>query len=119
MVRNRVTQTHSLNFDNLKYHLSFHSAKTFFLELEDIKTAIRSTIEHFAQKDIDKSLGVFPAFSDFKITVDQQLVEGNRIFSAWRISGVHTGEFQGIPPTGRAISLSGIAVHSIEKTKIV
>ena len=57
-------------------------------------------------------LGMFRrAFPDAQFTVEDRVVEGDRIAVRWRMQGTHQGEFQGIPPTGKAVTVSGIAIH--------
>jgi len=57
------------------------------------------------------------AFSDIQLTIDLLLVEGDRVMFRWITSGTHTGEFAGIPPTGRAVTYSGITVHRVVNGK--
>src|SRR5437762_2977254 len=41
------------------------------------------------------------AFSDFQHTIEDQIVEGDKVVTRLTASGVHTGDFLGIPPTGK------------------
>jgi steroid delta-isomerase-like uncharacterized protein len=50
------------------------------------------------------------AFSDFRVEVDEPIVDGDRAAQEWKVTGTHDGELMGIPPTGRSISLSGCGV---------
>lgn len=63
--------------------------------------------------------GFSASFSDQKYTVEFQIAEEDRVatLATWR--GVHTGDFQGHPPTGNEISVSGIAIDRIRDGKIV
>jgi steroid delta-isomerase-like uncharacterized protein len=53
------------------------------------------------------------AFADFQITVEDQIAEGDKVVTRFTISGRHEGEFAGFPPSGRRISVPGIAIHRI------
>lgn len=44
------------------------------------------------------------AFPDFQVEVEDLVAAGDRVALRVRITGTHTGEFQGIPATGRRIS---------------
>lgn len=45
---------------------------------------------------------------DARYEVDDLIAEGDRVVVRWRLLGTHQGEFQGIAPTGRPITLKGI-----------
>jgi len=51
------------------------------------------------------------SFPDAQFTVEDRIVEGDRIAVRWMMRGTHQGEFQGIPPTGTSVTVSGIAIH--------
>jgi steroid delta-isomerase-like uncharacterized protein len=53
----------------------------------------------------DVLAGMFAAFPDLRWTLHDTISEGDRImtFSTW--TGTHRGEFMGIPPTGRSVTV--------------
>ena len=58
------------------------------------------------------------AFPDARHRLDDVIVEGDRVvvrLSAW---GTHTGEIFGVPPTGREVSQTGIAIYRLANGKI-
>src|SRR3970040_3049766 len=59
------------------------------------------------------------AFSDFKHEIMDQVAEGDKVVTRVKASGKHTGDFLGIAPTNRDVTLEGIAVHRIADGKIV
>jgi len=59
------------------------------------------------------------AFPDLEITVEDQIAEGDRVATRWTARGTHEGEFQDIPPTGRRVEFSGIAIFRIADGKFV
>ena len=59
------------------------------------------------------------AFPDMRVTVEDQTAEGDRVVNRVTMRGTHTGEFQGIPPTGKQVMVSGINIMRIEGGKIV
>ena len=48
------------------------------------------------------------AFPDAKIVIEDSVSEGDTVASRWTITGTHQGDFQGVPPTGRPITMKGI-----------
>jgi steroid delta-isomerase-like uncharacterized protein len=61
------------------------------------------------------TLGAFP---DARVTVEDQVAEGDKVVSRWTATGTHTGDLMGIPPTGRRIEVSGITINRFSGGKI-
>jgi len=59
------------------------------------------------------------AFPDGQNTADDLIAEGDKVAHRWTYRGTHLGEFQGIPPTGRQVTLTGISIWRFEEGKIV
>ena len=59
------------------------------------------------------------AFSDNHYVIEDQIAEGNRVVTRVTWRATHTGDFQGHPPTGKRIQVSGIAIERHKDGKIV
>jgi steroid delta-isomerase-like uncharacterized protein len=59
------------------------------------------------------------AFPDARITVEQQLAEGDLVATRWTGRGTHEGELMGISPTGKRVTVSGLTISRLEGGKIV
>ena len=59
------------------------------------------------------------AFADLTVTVDDQIVEGDRDVVRWTARGVHSGEYLGVPATGRRLEQTGINIGRFENGRIV
>jgi steroid delta-isomerase-like uncharacterized protein len=59
------------------------------------------------------------AFPDARITVEQQLAEGDLVATRWTGRGTHEGELMGITPTGKQVTVSGLTITRLEGDKIV
>jgi steroid delta-isomerase-like uncharacterized protein len=57
------------------------------------------------------------AFSDVKYTIEDMIAEGDKVAWRWTIQGRHTGPFQGLTPTGRDFTLSGMSILRLEDGK--
>jgi steroid delta-isomerase-like uncharacterized protein len=63
--------------------------------------------------------GLLAAFPDLDFTVLQAAADGDRIGLYWAVSGTHLGEFLGIPPTGRLVTITGMDIHRLADGKVV
>ena len=61
-------------------------------------------------------LGAFP---DLNITVNQWVAEGNLVVGAMTTSGTQTGEFMGMPSSGKKFSMSEMHMVRVANGKIV
>lgn len=59
------------------------------------------------------------AFSGARFEIHQLVAEGDRVAVHYTFHGVHTGEFEGIAPTGRAVTRPSSAFFRIEGGKVV
>ena len=59
------------------------------------------------------------ALPDLRITLEEDIAEGNKVVSRWGAQGTHQGELMGIAPTGNHVAITGITIHRIEEGKIV
>jgi steroid delta-isomerase-like uncharacterized protein len=59
------------------------------------------------------------AFPDARITVEQQLAEGDLVATRWTGRGTHEGELMGITPTGKQVTVSGLTITRLEGDRIV
>jgi steroid delta-isomerase-like uncharacterized protein len=59
------------------------------------------------------------AFADARVTVDDQIAEGDKVATRWTGRGTHTGEIAGIAATGKDVTVSGLTISRLEGDKIV
>jgi steroid delta-isomerase-like uncharacterized protein len=61
----------------------------------------------------------FAGFPDLRLSVEETLVDGERIAVRFTVRGAHQGPFQGIPPTGRQIAAQGITVLHYREGRVI
>src|SRR5438046_813114 len=59
------------------------------------------------------------AFSEIRITVEDQIAEGDKVVSRCTSQMKHTGTFMGIAATGKFVTFTEIVIHRIVDDKIV
>ena len=96
--------------------------------LEDALTEVyaHNCILHEADEDIVGIEGltqfvsmIRSAIPDLRITIEDDMAEGDKVVTRWIGQGTHQGELLGIAPTGNQVTFTGITIHRIEDTKIV
>ena len=59
------------------------------------------------------------AFTDFAADVVDQLADGDKVMTYKTFSGIHTGEFMGIPATGKRVQFAVMDIVRIADGQIV
>jgi len=59
------------------------------------------------------------AFPDSYFTVEDMIAEGDKVTTRKTFHGTHEGEFMGIPPTGRQVSMGLIDIVRISEGRVV
>ena len=68
----------------------------------------------------EQLIGMFAAaFHDDHMTIEDQVAEGDRVATRWTWSFTHRGDFQGIPPTGKRVTITGINIERFANDKLV
>ncbi|MEU6087470.1 ester cyclase [Streptomyces sp. NPDC047085] len=60
--------------------------------------------------NVRSEYGMWRAAFDFTFTVDDVLAQGDRACARWTWDATHKGEFLGIAPTGKRVSMSGLTL---------
>jgi steroid delta-isomerase-like uncharacterized protein len=58
------------------------------------------------------------AFPNLRISVEDQVAEGDKVVTRWTAHGTHGGELMGLSPTGKEIAVPGIIIDRIREGKI-
>ena len=66
--------------------------------------------------NIEKYLAGFPGGG---ITVDDQIVDGDKVATRWTGRGTQTGEIAGIAPTGKEVTISGLTISRLDGDMVV
>ncbi len=57
-------------------------------------------------------------FSDVKFTIVDAFGQGDKIVKHWNFKGKHTGDFFGIPATGKDVNVDGVTLVKMKDGKI-
>ncbi len=55
-----------------------------------------------------------PALSDLRVTIHDQVCEGDKVTTRKTVSGRHTGALLGVPPTGREVAIEVIDIVRVQ-----
>ncbi len=58
-------------------------------------------------------------FSNARVTVEEQIAEGDTVATRWIGRGIHDGELAGVAPTGKEVTVKGLTFTRLESGKIV
>ena len=59
------------------------------------------------------------AFPNMKITIDEQVAEGDTVVTRWTAVGVNSGPLAGIPPSGKSVTVTGMGIDHYKDGKII
>jgi len=61
-------------------------------------------------------LGAFP---DVRLTINDQIAEGEEVVTRWTATGTHSGELMGIAPTNKRATVTGVDIDRYQGGKVV
>jgi steroid delta-isomerase-like uncharacterized protein len=57
-------------------------------------------------------------FPDVEIRAEDYVAEGDKVAKRWVLRGTHTGEYLGIPATGKTVTMRGITLYRLSGGKV-
>jgi steroid delta-isomerase-like uncharacterized protein len=60
----------------------------------------------------------FEAFPDYSGSAGAIVADGDLVAVRYTVEGTHTGEYQGVEPTGHRVEWTGIAMYRVEDDRI-
>jgi ketosteroid isomerase-like protein len=58
------------------------------------------------------------AFHGLYVTIDDIMADGDKVIARFTARGTHNGDFMGVSPTGKAITLTAIEIFRLREGKI-
>lgn len=62
--------------------------------------------------------GLAGTFRDLRFTLHEGVAEGNQVVCYWTMEGIHSGEWLGVPATGKRLAITGCDLFEITDGKI-
>jgi steroid delta-isomerase-like uncharacterized protein len=59
------------------------------------------------------------SFSESSIAIEDTIAEGDKVAIRWTLRWTHTGEYMGIPATGKQVTITGTSIYRVANGKIV
>jgi steroid delta-isomerase-like uncharacterized protein len=56
---------------------------------------------------------------DLRLTIEDQVAEGDRVVTRWTAQGTHQGQFMGVDPSGREVNVHGITIARVAGGQVV
>jgi steroid delta-isomerase-like uncharacterized protein len=100
------------------------------LEADKVPDALDDTfhtdfVRHGLQGDVDRETYAqyvaanLVAFPDTRYTLHDIVAEGDQVAVRWTLHATHKAEFNGIPPTNKVVTLSGVYIDRVKDGKII
>jgi steroid delta-isomerase-like uncharacterized protein len=58
------------------------------------------------------------AFPDLRLTIEDLIAEGDTVMARWSGHGTHKGDLNGIAPTGKHVTISGVTIVRCVNAKL-
>ena len=63
--------------------------------------------------------GLLAAFPDLRITIEDQIVAGNKVATRWVAEGTNSAPLGNVPATGRRVRIDGLVLDRLADGRIV
>jgi predicted ester cyclase len=57
--------------------------------------------------------GLLAAFPDLRLTIEDQIVAGDKVATRWTAEGTHTGPLGEVQPTGKRVKVDGLILDRV------
>lgn len=63
--------------------------------------------------------GLLAAFPDLHITIEDQVIAGDKVATRWVAEGTNSGAFGNAPATGRRVRVDGLILDHVADARVV
>ena len=76
--------------------------------------------QQIPNRDVGKGFveAIHTAFPNLKYTLDDTIIHDDKVVTRWTAKGTHTGDFFGMPPTNKNVTMLGITIFRVQNGKI-
>jgi steroid delta-isomerase-like uncharacterized protein len=106
-----IARNHYLNTQNLEAAFKLISPDVVFNALPGLPPTYAGWKQAHAM--------FLEAIPDQKLTIEDEIAEGDTVVTRWTFSGTHRGALMGIPATGKSIAIKGISLDRISGGQVV
>ena len=85
---------------------------------DDIVIHPSSGYEFTRQSWLEAEQALHAAFEDIKVTVVDQIEDGDMVATRWAVTARQSGEFFGVPSSGRTATLTGTTFDRVQDGKL-
>ena len=73
----------------------------------------------FDREGLKQGLGAYvAAFPDVRMAIEDMFAAGDRVAIRFTARGTHQGEYMGVPPTGKQVTVTSILIHRLAGGKM-
>ena len=62
---------------------------------------------------------IYKGFPDLHDTIEDIIAEGDKVWVRVKVTGTHTGEYRGLAPTGKKITVTYVGIYRVVNGKVV
>ena len=110
-----VHELYAVSTGALQDWLTMH--EKYFAPCEILHLPGMQPLDWQGHHDLDSHL--YAAISEFRLDLEDIVAEGDKAVARFTFSGIHSGEYHGMPATGNTIRSSGVAIYRFDKEMIV
>lgn len=91
-----------------------------YFQVINTQPKTREVLERYVQDEslLEHILASERTFPDYRMRVEDLLVDNDRVAVRFTLSGSQLGDFYGLPPSGRAVEVPGIIIYRLEADRI-
>jgi steroid delta-isomerase-like uncharacterized protein len=87
--------------------------------LADDCVLVRNGIEARGKDAVKRVLGkLYSAIPDIEYRIDDVVAAGDKVALRWSGRGTHSGEYMGVPPTGKQLRYDGITFYELNGDRL-
>lgn len=91
----------------------------YFNAISGVEKTRELCMEYINDEKLLDHIGFFEtAFPKYELFIEEMISEGNKVIVQGRATGIHKGEYHGIPSTGKRMDLPFVIRYIIENEKI-